>query len=121
MVLTQLSDLIIFLVALSIASERLVEIIKGLTPFLREKSENETAESWRVVALQLLAMASGVFTAHLTMPAAAEILPESWTSFPGILALGLLASGGSSLWNAVLGYVSSVKDAARLKVDTKKK
>ncbi len=121
MVLTQLSDLIIFLVALSIASERLVEIVKGLTPFLREKSDNATAESWRVVAMQLLAMASGIFTAHLTMPAAAEILPESWHSFPGILALGLLASGGSSLWNSVLGYVSSVKDAAKLNVDAKKK
>ena len=120
MVLTQLSDLIIFLVALSIASERLVEIIKGLTPFLREKAENATVESWRVVALQLLAMASGIFTAHLTMPAAAEILPDSWQTFPGLLALGLLASGGSSLWNAVLGYVSSVKDAAKLKVTAKK-
>ena len=45
MVLTQLSDLILFLVALSIASERLVEIVKGLTPFLREKTDNATAES----------------------------------------------------------------------------
>ncbi|MCB2205755.1 hypothetical protein KQI65_13500 [bacterium] len=120
MVLTQLSDLILFLVALSIASERLVEIIKGLTPFLRDKAEDARVESWRVVVLQLLAMASGIFTAHLTMPAAAEILPESWTSFPGILALGLLASGGSSLWNAVLGYVSSVKNAAKLKVESNK-
>ncbi|MFZ1729077.1 MAG: hypothetical protein WBQ23_02685 [Bacteroidota bacterium] len=120
MELTELSDLIAYIVALSIAAERMVEIVKGIIPFLNKKAEDEKVERWRVVSLQLLAVASGMLTAHLAMPAVSELVPASWQGLPGIAALGLLASGGSSLWNSVLGYASSVKEISKLNAELKK-
>ncbi len=120
MPLTELSDLIAYIVALSIAAERFVEIIKGTIPFLDKKAETEDLERWRRVTLQLLAVAAGMLTAHLAMPSVSEIVPASWQSFPGIVALGLLASGGSSLWNSVLDYASAVKEITKLNAQLKK-
>lgn len=120
MELTALSDLIAYIVALSIASERLVEIVKGVIPFFSRKGEDESAESWRRVALQLLAVAAGMLTAHIAMPAVSELVPAAWQTLPGIVALGLLASGGSSLWNSVLDYASAVKSITKLNAELKK-
>jgi drug/metabolite transporter (DMT)-like permease len=120
MELVELSDLIAYIVALSIAAERLVEIIKGIVPFFRTKAETEEVETWRRVALQLLAVGAGMLTAHLAMPAVEDLVPPQWQSFPGIVALGLLASGGSSLWNSVLDYASSVTSITKLNAELKK-
>jgi hypothetical protein len=48
--------------------------------------------------------------AFLAKPAAVDLLPRTLTNFPGILALGLMASGGSGFWNAILGYLLQVKN-----------
>lgn len=99
------------LIALSVASERLVEIVKGLIPPLSGKFKDPRTEGWRCAANQLLAVAAGVLTAFLAAPAIpSEVLPQSATGSWTILALGLLASGGSGLWNAVLSYVLLLKD-----------
>ena len=120
MELIELSDLIAYVVALSIAAERLVEIVKGVVPFFQKKAETEEGETWRRVALQLLAVGAGMLTAHLAMPAVSELVPAQWQTFPGIVALGLLASGGSSLWNSVLDYASAVKSITKLNAEIKK-
>ncbi|MBE0643212.1 MAG: hypothetical protein IH600_03965 [Bacteroidetes bacterium] len=120
MEITALSDLIAYIVALSIASERLVEIVKGVVPFLSSKAGSESLENWRRVALQLLAVAAGMLTAHLAMPAVTDLVPAAWQTLPGIVALGLLASGGSSLWNSVLDYASAVKSITKLNAELKK-
>ncbi|MBR9976730.1 MAG: hypothetical protein KFH87_01460 [Bacteroidetes bacterium] len=120
MELIELSDLIAYIVALSIAAERLTEIVKGIIPFFNQRSENENTENWRRVSLHCLAVASGMLTAHLAMPAVADLVPAHWQSFPGIVALGLLSSGGSSLWNSVLDYASSVKSISKLNAELKK-
>jgi drug/metabolite transporter (DMT)-like permease len=105
-----------FLIALSVASERLVEIIKGLIPVLHQRKNDPRQEGRRAAALQFIAVLSGMVTSLLAWPAAKNILPAGWTSLPGILALGLLASGGSGFWNSVLTYVTRVKDIKRLEV-----
>lgn len=120
MEITALSDLIAYIVALSIASERFVEIIKGIVPFFQKQAETEEYENLRRVSLQLLAVAAGILTAHLAMPAVRDLVPAQWQTFPGIVALGLLASGGSSLWNSVLDYASSVKEITKLNAELKK-
>ena len=120
MATVELSDLIAYVVALSIASERLVEIIKGMIPFLRKKAESAEREYLRHAALHLLAVGAGMLTAHLAMPAVSELVPAQWQNFPGIVALGLLASGGSSLWNSVLDYAGAVKSITRLNAELKK-
>jgi len=96
------------LAALSVASERLVEIIKGIFPWLsRELPPDDPAEGWRRAALQTLAVAAGVLTAYLAKDQLVSIPESKNVSW---LVLGLLASGGSGFWNAVLEYVGKVKN-----------
>jgi hypothetical protein len=89
---TKLTTIISLLVALSIASERLVDIIKGLVPCLNQQRPKSVEERWRKAALQLLAVGAGITTAWLASPVVPDFIPHG---FIGNLALGLLASGGS--------------------------
>ena len=107
---SKLAAIVSVLVALSVASERLVEIIKGLVSFLNQENSDKKKEGWRRAALQALAVLAGIITALLAQPAIKGVVPglsEHWT---GIVALGLLSSGGSGFWNAILTYVLNVKD-----------
>jgi len=105
----KLSAMIGLLIALSVATERLVEIVKGVVPPLNGKSTIAWRENLRCACNQLLAVGAGVLTAFLARPAIpAELLPS--TNATAMVALGLLASGGSGFWNSVLAYVLSLKD-----------
>lgn len=107
---TNLAAILGLLIALSAASERLVEIVKGLFKWLDKKNDDERMERWRKATLQVLAVGAGIGTTLLARPAiSAELLPDSGGILP-LLALGFLASGGSGLWNSVLTYVLKVKD-----------
>jgi hypothetical protein len=98
------------LVALSAASERLVEIFKGFSSFLDEKQEGNK-ERWRRLILHVLAGAAGVLTAWAAYPVIPSELRPSSVPVVSVLALGLLASGGSGLWNALLTWALEVKNA----------
>lgn len=106
------------LVSLSVASERLVEIIKGFFPSLDQKNVDPTREGFRRAGIQLLGVVAGVATAFLARPALNQSLPQSFqdNSTPTFLALGFLTSGGSGLWNGILGYVRNVKDIKKQEV-----
>ena len=107
---TKLAAIVGLLVALSAASERLVEIVKGLFKWLDQKSDDERTERLRKATLQSLAVVAGIGTTLLARPAIPEdLLPDSG-GLLALLALGFLASGGSGLWNSVLTYVLKVKD-----------
>lgn len=117
---TKLTAIIGVILALSIASERLVEIIKGFIPSLDKEALDPKAEGRRRSYLQILAVFSGVLTAFLArdyMPTEIAKPTESWSIF----GLGLLASGGSSFWNSVLAYVTKVKDIKKVEAETAKK
>jgi hypothetical protein len=116
-----LTAIVSILVALSVASERLVEIIKGLFSFLNTESSDPTKERLRRVALQALAVVAGIITALLAHPAIKDVVPGLSSHWTGIVALGLLASGGSGFWNAILGYVLNVKDIKKAEAVQKKK
>jgi hypothetical protein len=106
---TQLSTIIGLLAALSVASERLVEIIKGLIPSLDKQSPDPKTEAHRRAALHVIAAFAGILTAFI----ASQAFPDSVHLPPGILGkitLGLLASGGSGFWNSILDYVNNAKD-----------
>jgi hypothetical protein len=102
------------LISLSVASERLVEIIKGFIPFLIERNPDPKKEGFRKAIVQLLGVGSGIVTALLAWPAITGIVPSQWNTFPCVLALGLLASGGSGFWNVILNYLLNVKDIKKL-------
>ena len=119
---TQLAAIVGLLIALSVASERLVEIVKGAIPPLNRENKDTRKEGWRRAVLQALAVVAGIVTAFLARPAIpAGVLPAEATGDWPIIALGLLASGGSGFWNSVLGYVGNVKDIKKLTADEMKK
>ena len=110
-----LATAITLLIALSIASERVVEITKGLVPWLDRTHADPRTEGFRRAALHGLAAAAGIAISWLAWPIIAEGLsdvPGQATRplhVPTVLALGFLASGGSGFWNSVLGYAVSLK------------
>ena len=59
-----LSAVVTLLVALSVASERLVEIIKGIIPGLNQENPDPIKEGRRKAWLQILAVGCGVVTAY---------------------------------------------------------
>jgi hypothetical protein len=119
----KLTAIVTLILALSVASERLVEIIKGFISKLdKPNTTDEKAEARRRSYLQILAVISGVLTAYLAsdyLPTeiAATASGKSWS----IVGLGLLASGGSGFWNSILTYVTKVKDIKKLEAEEKKK
>lgn len=117
--LDNLSAIIALLAALSVAAERLVEIIKGFVPCLnKEILDNPDQEARRKAWLQVLAVAAGLLTVWLASPILpATILPDNAGT---LLVLGFLASGGSGLWNSVQTYVSKVKEVKKAEVEQTK-
>jgi hypothetical protein len=119
----KLTAIVMLILAMSVASERLVEIIKGFIPKLdKPNTTDEKAEARRRSYLQILAVISGVLTAYLAsdyLPAeiAASASGKNWS----IVGLGLLASGGSGFWNSILTYVTKVKDIKKVEAEEKKK
>jgi hypothetical protein len=103
-----------FLGALTVASERLIEIVKGLFPSIDEKKDNVDDEAWRRATLHMLAAVAGCITAGLAYYAGvvpAAVSQNGWS----MIALGLLASGGSGFWNSILDYLIGLKILKRLK------
>jgi len=107
--LGSLSTIVAVLVALSVASERLVEIIKGWIPFLNKSFDEPDKEGIRKAILQIMAVVSGIVTALLAQTAIRSVLPD-FKTIPHILALGLLASGGSGFWNSFNTYILELKN-----------
>jgi len=114
----KLATVISLLIALRIAWQRLLDIIKGLVPWLNQQRRKPAEEGWRKAALQVLAVIAGITTAWLSSAAIPKGvgIPDDWT---GTLALGLLASGGSGFWNSILTYVTKAKDLKAAEAETR--
>lgn len=110
-----LPSVITLLIALSVATERFVEIIKNLWPWLDAHQEDPRAEGRRRAALQGLAVVGGVAITVLAGPVVGEVMPGE-TRWLTLVGLGLLASGGSGFWNSMLTYVVSLKELKRVEV-----
>ena len=109
MTIDKLIALVGLILALSIASERLVEIIKGYVPKLNMAATDEKAEGRRQATLQFMAVLAGIVTSWLSrayIPKEVSDATHGWA----VLGLGLLASGGSGFWNSILTYLVKVKD-----------
>ncbi len=105
------------LAALSVASERLVEIVKGFLPALQKPPEGappgRLREPLRRALVHLLTVVSGMVVALLAAPAIPEEVLRTPRDPLGIVAIGLLTSGGSGFWNSILGYLEGVKGLRR--------
>jgi len=99
--LEQLTSLLALLAALSLATERITELIKGLPVVSRwlaiERARGSTAEEFRKASIHLLAIAVGTFLARLIQDQ---------------LSTAVSVSGGgfwmSGLWNSALDIVREV-------------
>lgn len=111
----QLATIVTLLIALSVATERVVEIIKSVIPRLDMADPDPKREGLRRAMLHLLAMVGGVAIATGSWPIVSEVIgrKSEFPHIPTTLALGLLASGGSGFWNSILSYVVSMKDLKR--------
>ena len=118
--LTKLTAIVTLILALSVASERLVEIIKGFVPSLGKENPDPTEEARRGSYLQILAVLAGILTAFLAQDYIPKEIGDSTKGW-AIFGLGLLASGGSGFWNSVLTYVTKVKDIKKVEAEEKKK
>jgi hypothetical protein len=121
----QLSTLVALLAALSVAAERLVDIVKNWFPARLAEEQKDAQgnvdvkkEGLRKVQLQLLAIVASIITVILAWPVMAGSVPGApsgawWTSSEGrliVVAAGILVSGGSGFWNKIVGYVGAVRD-----------
>ena len=104
------SEIVTLLVALSIASERLVAIFKGFIPWLEEQNSDKKKDGRRKAVLHIMAIISGIFTAFFAKPIISDALGELYSHPFALLALGLLASGGSGFWNSFSSYILAVKN-----------
>ncbi len=115
------TEIIAFILGVSLASERLIELLKTLFPGLAyqhsltdENTENIFSEKSRRIAIQLVSVLCGYVTA--------AILADTWTgnyTFDNgtkinVFVLGVLASGGSVFWTQILGYSKALKDLKKL-------
>lgn len=105
------------LIFISLAAERLVEVIKGWWPSLNVAQDDPVAEGRRKSKLNLLAMAAGTATVWIAYDALKQMQglawlneAQGWNKGLAIVALGMLSSGGSSLWNSLLSYLLILKN-----------
>lgn len=118
--LTNLPTVVTLIIALSVATERFVEIVKGVVPWLSQERPDPREEAKRRSALQFLAVVGGVIVSALAWPVTRQIIPDV-QQVSLVLALGLLASGGSGFWNSILGYVTNLKNLQDATVQQVKK
>ena len=105
----KLTTLLAFLAALSLATERITETVKGLPGLSRwfavARPSGSDAEEFRKASIQILAMVVGTALAFVTgdQLSVAAGLPINglWGGF----VFGAMASGGSGLWNSALDIV----------------
>ena len=116
MPLDNLSELSTFLAAISLATERLVVIVKTIFPRLGVKSGASAAESEDEADRSRRLMVLGV--AYVCALATAWIVAGSWAVEYGshgrsvsIFGVALLACGGSAFWAQVVSFASAAKDA----------
>lgn len=116
MPLDDIADVVTLILALSAASERLVAIVKGAFSFLDTPNPDPAQERRRVQWLRVIALAAGIVTAFLAEGLVFEAHALDWDT----LGLGVLAAGGSDLWNSILGYLNGVKDVQKTKGEVAK-
>lgn len=119
-----LSKLLSFLAALSLATERIVEVIKG-APFLSKwfavQKENAHTEELRKASIHVLAIAVGTILASELASAAGVPSGTEHNQWWFFLIYGAMASGGSGLWNSALDIFRQVNQQKQIVTDRIKK
>ena len=97
------------LLAISIAVERMTEIVKGIFPWLGTTNEDAKTERIRQSIIQGIAAFFGVTTCFILKETIATAVP-GWSHWPSMIILGIFASGGSGIWNTFASYFLQLKN-----------
>lgn len=124
-----MEQIIPIILGVSLANERLLEILKTQIPWLSnqfeslaEKQKVTKNEKGRKIVIQLITISTGWLTASFFADAGEAIEGEaislgffknlffgSINEIP-VFLIGVLASAGSAFWNQVFSYTKAVKD-----------
>ncbi len=114
--MSQLTAFAGIMVAISMAVERCVEILKGIVPALATANPDPKKDGRRAAVLQVLAVIFGTIIAELSTSQVKGVVPVFSSAFEGwertlgtCVLLGFMASGGSGFWNHVLDLVGALK------------
>ncbi len=117
----KLTSLLGFLAALSLATERITETIKGLPLLSRwlavEKPSGSTAEEFRKACIHILAIAVGTILAGFTQDQLSATVGLHYNGIWAYLLFGAMASGGSGMWNSALDIVREVNRHKQILTD----
>jgi hypothetical protein len=109
------------LLGISLGVERLLSIVKTLAPRLTEEKKTAAgevdlvADRPRRMLLQVLAFVASWVTCGLLFDSFNPFATVDIGGRPfAIVLLALLGSGGSALWNNVLGFTKGLKDQRRV-------
>lgn len=124
MSIDHLSELIGILLAVSLATERLVMIIRTPITWLNDESDDPKTDWKRRLTVQLLALAAAIATTGFLAEGMWDIRGSLFVGSGDnpaeipLLIVALLATGGSSFWKNMLGYTKAVRDARVAERDT---
>lgn len=108
-----INALVAFLVALSLATERVTEVLKGLPLLSRwfavEKPAGSLEEASRKASVQVLAIVVGTCFAYEVPGPITSLLKGATPELGTYLLFGALASGGSGFWNSLLDLTREAK------------
>jgi len=107
-----LTHFVTTMLAISLAAERMIEILKGWFPnfYLFKTNGNDTKESRRIGTINLLSGICGYAIARVgDLDVYAMIGGHSKWAEAGYILAGVLASFGSALWNHLLDLMKAFK------------
>jgi hypothetical protein len=112
---TQIASVVALALALSVAVERVIEILKGLIPILATPQSSPKLENLRTAVIHLLSVAIGTLAARgggidLFQKITGVTSNNNhirWIC--GYVVCGLMAAGGAAFWNHILDIVRSSK------------
>lgn len=108
---TSLSTFIALVAGISVAVERVIEVVKGAIP--RLANPWSASDNYRKALLQVMSIVAGAIIAWQMKSQIQATLPAGLAAgvdWPTYAMVGLMSSGGSGLWNHVLDIVRSVKE-----------
>ncbi len=102
--------------ALSAASQRLVDIIKGIFEWLAVPKTNSVDEGKRNAAILTLTVIAGFVSAWLIQSLIKDVIGRE-PSFCDLMGIGFLSAAGSTFWNAIFDYFKALKRIKVLQVE----
>lgn len=127
--LETLTSFVTVLLALSVASERLVELVKGMFPSLNGQKPEADVERKRQLIIHWMSLGASFVVVFLAQDYIIETLhlgkSTDWSYLPlgpgQFVVFSILSSGGSSVWNSILTYLLSLKNLKRQDAETSQK